>query len=123
MMRSLKFAAAILLGGIGVQAHATGIDKGPYLMSPTQTGITVCWVSSAPAIGTVKLVGQTEPVKDAAETTNHRVALTGLKPYTRYVFAVTCGGVTKPGSFMTAAPPNQPFKFVAYGDNRTNPDV
>ena len=54
-MRICRLAAAIVLGCIGANAHATGIDKGPYLMNPTQTGITVCWVSDAPAIGGARL--------------------------------------------------------------------
>jgi hypothetical protein len=122
-MGSLKLAIAILLAGICAHAHATGIDKGPYLMNPTQTGITVCWVSDIPAVGTVTVAGSGEPATDAKETCYHRVNLTGLKPYKRYVFTVACAGVTKSGGFITAAPVNQPFKFVAYGDNRTNADV
>jgi 3',5'-cyclic AMP phosphodiesterase CpdA len=49
------------------------------------------------------------------------VTLTGLQPYTRYRYKVTCDGETKEGSFTTAAPKDQPFKFIAYGDTRTDP--
>jgi hypothetical protein len=120
--RKSLFLAAVL-AGLAVNAKASGIDKGPYLMSPTQTGITVCWVSDAPATGTVTVNGSGETAKDSAETRYHRVKLTGLKPYTHYNFSVACGGETKTGGFITAAPANQSFKFVAYGDNRTQPKV
>ncbi len=122
-MRYLKFAAAVLIACLCAAAHATGIDKGPYLMNPLQTGITVCWVSDQPALGAVSVSGQPAPAVETVEAVNHRVKITDLKPYTRYVFTVTCAGVTKSGSFITAAAPSQPFKFVAYGDNRTNPVV
>jgi len=41
--------AALL--GPGGSAVASGIDKGPYLMHPTPTGITVCWVSDTAVKG------------------------------------------------------------------------
>jgi hypothetical protein len=117
-----RLAAALLMLGTGGCARATGIDQGPYLMMPTQTGITVCWVSDAPSIGEV-LVPGAEAVHDAMATRFHRVKLVGLKAYTHYTFAVTCEGAKKSGGFITAAPVSQPFKFVAYGDNRTQPKV
>jgi hypothetical protein len=116
-------AASLFLVGACVSARATGIDKGPYLMNPTQTGITVCWVSDGPAKGSVTVFGAAAPAKDASETRYHRVKLTGLRPYTRYAFTVTCAGTAKSGGFVTAAPTGQPFKFVAYGDNRTNANI
>jgi len=122
-MRSSLLAAGALLTSLCAQASATGIDKGPYLMNPTQSGITVCWVSDAPSIGVVTLTGVREPARDVNPTQYHRVKLTGLRPYTRYIYAVSCGGTTKAGEFTTAAPPNQPFKFVAYGDNRTQANM
>lgn len=117
--------AAVLLAcllTVGGKARATGIDQGPYLMLPTLTGITVCWVSDAPAVGEVTVPGAAV-VHDASATRFHRVKLAGLKAYTRYPFTVSCAGTTKTGSFITAAPVNQEFHFVAYGDNRTQPQV
>ena len=123
MRQWMRWAGAALLASVCANAQASGIDKGPYLMSPTQTGITVCWVSDTPSIGTVTVTGAKETAKDAAETRYHRVKLTGLKPYTHYAFSVSCMGVTKTGGFQTAAPAGQAFRFVAYGDNRTQPQV
>ena len=123
MRYGLNLAGAALLAVLGAAAQASGVAKGPYLMSPTQTGITVCWVSDAPTMGTVTVAGVAETGKDAATTQYHRVTLKGLKPYTHYTFSVSCDGQTKTGGFTTAALAGQPFKFVAYGDNRTQPEI
>jgi hypothetical protein len=104
-------------------ANAAGIAKGPYLMNPTQNGITVCWVSDTSAVGTVMVTGVGTTAQDVTETEYHRVKVSGLKPHTHYSFTVACAGDTKEGGFTTAARPNQSFKFVAYGDNRTQPDM
>ncbi len=117
--KNAALAALLALSGNG--AGATGVEEGPYLMNPTQTGITVCWVSTGEETGAVTLKnGKT--VKETKPTRTHRVTLSGLKSYTRYPFSVTCAGETKSGQFITAPPKNKPFHFVAYGDNRTQPD-
>lgn len=104
-----------------------GVSKGPYLMFPTVDGITVCWVSEKQTTGTVEYAPEKTPgpqleAKDTMPTHNHRVKLSGLLPYTRYSYSVKCDGDTQAGTFITAAPKTQPFKFVAYGDNRTQAD-
>ena len=124
--------AATVLAPLGLSmaqnARAEGVAKGPYAMMPSTTAITVCWVSDEEASGTVQYgIGSisgrgAKTAKESKSTRYHRVILTGLRPYTRYTYAVTCQGQTKPGTFITAAPPNQPFKFVAYGDTRTQPN-
>jgi len=123
MRNVLGLAAGSIFLALAVPVLAAGIDKGPYLMNPSQTGITVCWVSSMPATGSVTVAGSGETASDAMPTRYHRVKLAGLKPYTHYSYSVTCAGETKSGGFTTAAPASQPFKFVAYGDNRTQPKV
>lgn len=112
-------------------ARANGVAKGPYPMKATQNSIVVCWVSDRNAPGTVEYAaapdGRTDAytgrVEDKTPVRYHRVKLTGLKPYTRYAYRVTCDARMAQGSFITAAPKDQPFKFVAYGDTRTQPKV
>jgi predicted phosphodiesterase len=107
-------------------ALASGIAKGPYLMRPTQTSITVCWISDEKTTGTVRYATASDAYKTAGEkaaTRFHRVRIAGLMSYTRYRYIVECGGQRDEGTFLTAAPPEQPFKFAAYGDNRTQPNV
>lgn len=122
MRKGRSWAAMLLLMATGGGARAAGIDQGPYLMFPTQTGITVCWVSDSPVVGEVNVPGA-ESIHDTEATRFHRVKLVGLKAYTHYTFTVRCAGATRTGGFMTAAPAGQAFKFVAYGDNRTQPQV
>src|SRR5579871_1555903 len=78
-------------------AGALGIAKGPYLMSPTLSGITVCWVSGANAKGTVEYAAEGGPAssgvaREEAVALYHRVALHGLRAYTRYRYRVECEG-------------------------------
>lgn len=120
-LHAIPGMAALLV--MTATAHAAGVDKGPYLMNPTTTGITVCWVSDEPLAGSVVVKGVRGAKTEEIRGNYHRVNLDGLKPYTRYNYEVSCGTDKKGGSFITAAPPGQPFKFVAYGDNRTQANV
>lgn len=108
-----------------------GIAVGPYLMQPATNGMTVCWVSDTETTGGAVALSPAagggaagrRVTESGAATRYHRVTLTGLTPYTRYTYRVTSGGETSaPATFVTAAPPSQPFTFVAYGDNRTQAD-
>lgn len=106
----------------------SGITKGPYLQNATTTGITVCWVSENETTGKVTCqksegapAGESSTAADTTPARYHRVQVVGLSPYTRYDYTVTCDGQQAEGTFLTAALPSQPFKFVAYGDNRTQP--
>jgi acid phosphatase type 7 len=121
MRRLPEIVTALLLVFVGRSAMADGIAKGPYLMHPTTAGVTVCWVSDEPETGEVRIEGQSEPLVEVVSNRIHRVKVEGLKPYTLYDYEVRCAGDKKKGSFRTAAPPGQPFAFVAYGDNRTQP--
>lgn len=117
----------LVLGMFVLPALADSIAQGPYLQNATQNGITVCWVSDTETEGSVACVpektkdAKPSVTKETAKTRYHRVKLTGLKPYTRYTYTVSCEGAEKKGSFITAAGPKQPFHFAAYGDNRTQP--
>lgn len=123
------FAGTVLAG----EARADSpIAIGPYLAQPTPTGMTVCWVSDADTTGatiTVASAGAAAGrvdrtvIEHSPATRYHRVALTGLRPYTRYTYRVSTAGTTSgPVTFITAARPGQEkFRFVAYGDNRSQP--
>lgn len=139
MDRRMVSAPRLLLAGLTAVlpladapcAHgAAGISKGPYLQRPTTTGIIVRWVTDTKSAGKVAFAaGESGPVasestvSESAPAQYHRVQLSGLKPHTRYHYRVTCSGETREGTFITAATPRQPFKFIAYGDTRTNADA
>ena len=104
------------------------IVRGPYLQSVTTNTIIVAWETDLPSHGAVAY-GETEEygasVADATTGTRHAVTLTGLAPYTTYHYRVESGGVplSEDGyetTFRTAAAPDQDsFTFVAFGDTRT----
>ena len=111
---------------------ANGIVKGPYLMKPTPHGITVCWVSSTECKGEVvfredrpsESESAVRTARDSKATLYHWIGVSGLKPYTSYVYHVACGEEWSPiAVFKTAAEPGTPFRFIAYGDNRSQPLV
>jgi hypothetical protein len=82
------------------------LDKGPYLQNVTTDGATICWVT----------VTETGEGKQYAY---HQAPISGLKPATEYTYYAGERGELK-GSFRTAPIGRQPFRFVAYGDSRTN---
>lgn len=123
-MKKLPILIALLL--LFPAASFAGIIKGPYLQNPTASAVTVCWVTDRETTGTVTWTpesgGPSRTLATSKRTRYHRARLTGLKPYARYRYQVACDGQTEAGTFRTAAPPRQPFKFIAYGDTRTQSD-
>ena len=52
----------------------------------------------------------------------HRARFEGLKPGTRYLYKVECGGQTYTNSFRTAPPRDTPIRFICYSDCETEPE-
>lgn len=96
----------------------------PYLQSAETTGITIKWETVFPAYGYVEY-GKTKNMnKKTIEEANpkliHQIILLGLEPDQEYFYRVVCGNVSSPVStFRTKPVKNKPFKFIVYGDNRT----
>ena len=133
-LKKLSFALRLAAG------RGFHIVKGPYLQSVTAEGATVVWETDVPSSSRV-IYGETPlmgfEAGDGSPKTLHEVRLTGLKPNTTYFYYVISelppegdfpsdmpryvwSGIN---SFKTAPPPGKPFKFVVYGDSRSNPDV
>jgi hypothetical protein len=94
------------------------IVGGPYAVQVSARGATVVWVVESAQVS-VQAAGQ--PVRTAPAFRVEKTTLTGLTPNTKYDYEVA--GKSLKGSFKTAPPPDQPFNFVLYGDNRTRHDV
>jgi predicted phosphodiesterase len=109
-------------------ARAGSFQAGPYLQDLRRDGITVCWTSGTLTRGTVDYwplapaKARRQRAVEPGPATYHRVALSGLQPRTRYAYSVPLESGRASGSFVTAAAPGQPFRFVALGDTRTNLD-
>ena len=109
-----KYVAFVLIGamlGLGVQtiaAQESTVVMGPYLQNLTSNGVVIRWV--------------TVDDDDPSEFIYHRAPITGGQPDTEYEYAVGENGLFK-GVYRTAPLDPVPFRFVAYGDTRTQPDV
>ncbi len=100
------------------------IIKGPYLQQVTSDSIVIMWETDV-AVGSWVDYGLAGPgeffVEDFTPVTIHEVQLTELASDTGYYYTVTSGGTTSPTStFATAPAAERSFRFVAYGDTRTN---
>jgi len=81
---------------------------GPYLQNLTDDGVVVRWVTADPAT--------------PSEFVYHRAPITGGKPDTEYDYRVGPDHEFT-GTFRTAPERAVPFRFVVYGDTRTQADV
>ncbi|MFT3775736.1 MAG: metallophosphoesterase [Minicystis sp.] len=103
--------------------------KGPYLQGLGATGVTVKVELSANAAARVEIrrAGESAsiaPIASAAsdgERTFHAIRVNGLQPATAYEYEVTAGpAVRERGRFTTAPADVRPFRFLVYGDNRSD---
>jgi len=122
----LVMGATILFGSARAFADA-GEFRGPYLNDVTSDAVTVLWESPTATTGVVRygVTSVTEyTVADNTPATHHEVRLTGLSalaaPGTRFLYELEVDGVTYPGSVRTAVVGDEPFGFIAYGDNRSS---
>jgi hypothetical protein len=124
---SVLVAASLLAPAAALAAE---LERHPYLQSATPTSIIVVWTTLADSTGAVE-VG---PAPDQLDTmvasgdvgTQHEVALTGLRPDTRYYYRVLGDGAPLAGDdeahgFRTPPPVGTRTKLRAWivGDSGT----
>lgn len=109
---------------------AAGISKGPWVHRVTPTSAVVRFELDAPAPATVQVNVEAAIARDGGAPAFaspeakrlHSVTLTGLEPATKYTYAVATAGAQKLATVTT--PPKEgdgaPFRFLIYGDNRTD---
>lgn len=106
-----------------------GVSRGPYLQMRTADSAMVRWRTDAAVdsrvVYGVAMTNLTNTVAAAARTTEHALTLTGLRPETRYYYAVcTSNAVLASGTnffFVTApsAGAARPVRVWALGDSGT----
>jgi predicted phosphodiesterase len=117
---------ALVLAWAGTSAHAVTIVKGPYLQHVTETSIVVMWETDVATTGTVECgpgagAYRVAPTDDRTAPI-HEVRISDLTPNSLYHYRVSSGDAVGPdATFRTAPPPGVPFRFAAYGDNRSDP--
>ncbi|MFN8611935.1 MAG: metallophosphoesterase [Vulcanimicrobiota bacterium] len=118
----------------------------PYLQNPSQTAMSVLWVSRGPSSARVtcwhgdtlvarRLVGGHQPATalvyspwEASEFGNNQpgyqreVRFNGLRAGELYRYEVEQDGQIYPGQFRTAPERDRPIRFVAYSDSETEPE-
>jgi len=103
------------------------ITKGPWVQNVTTNAITVMWQTNNASdsrvdYGPTSSYGQY--VYSATAVTLHEVRVTGLSLDALYHYQVTSVAGTSISSadntFQTAVATSTPFRFVAYGDTRTD---
>ncbi|HRI69466.1 MAG TPA: metallophosphoesterase [Polyangium sp.] len=120
---SLFVAASALIVETN-EAHAASFTKGPYLQALGQKAVTIKLEVSTPEIVTIDMTGpanfHTTKTAESAKKF-HSLRFDGLSAGTTYNYKVTMGATEAPSaSFTTAPAENKPFKFVVYGDNRSD---
>ena len=111
------------IGGAGLAGGVT-IVRGPYLQLGTSDAMTVRWRTSAPTASLVRYGTSADALDREAlgrtGTREHEVRLTGLRPDTRYFYAVGPAEHASPaGSFRTSPPigAKRPVRIWVIGDS------
>lgn len=128
---AVTLATLLLVVGVGragqvwleSQQHGARV---PYLQNVTPDAISVRWQSDAPVLGEIRYGETPEALSQVAHehepVTVHQLRLIGLKPSTRYYYAVVEGGQVRYGgpgyAFVTAPPAGtvEPLRFWVQGD-------
>jgi MYXO-CTERM domain-containing protein len=124
-----RFAASAV--GLGIFAAsgvalAAPIAKGPYLQSLDRAGVTVKveLEAAGPAVLDVYAAGTERRVAGANSLESkdfHALRATGLEPGTTYDYRVVSGDAKSDlGHFTTAPAGDVPFRFLVYGDSRSD---
>ncbi len=124
--------------------NAFKIIAGPYLQAPTDTSVTIMWITNADSTATVeygtaetldKKAASTTDGQIDANTTIHRVKVTGLKPGSKYSYRITSTEIEKyepykvtygqavkssTYSFQTLAPNKTDCSFIVLNDIHSN---
>jgi predicted phosphodiesterase len=131
-LKRMRFIVLLLILLLLTHSALAGILAGPYLQNPTQTSITVRWISDD---GGSSLVFYGPNLKYSAKGSDgrwfdklrcylHEVTITLLKPNSRYPYKVQSGGTRSAAfTFKTAPESNTPISFLAISDAQMKPDL
>ncbi len=119
-----------MLPGAAPALAAARVIKGPYVTELTDTGAEIRFEVDPPGAAAVTLrpqdadAGAPRAIDAPGASALHVVRVSGLRPSTRYTYAVASGGrPAGEGTFVTAPRPGDPapITFLAYGDDRSDP--
>jgi hypothetical protein len=115
-------------GAAHAAAPPTKLVKGPYVSAFTDTSADVRFELDAPGAATVEVttaVAGSTPARfaDPTVTATHLVHVTGLQASKSYAYSVQLGTQVAGRGSVTAAPDpagGAPFRFIVYGDSRSD---
>jgi hypothetical protein len=106
---------------------AIRIIRGPYLMRPGKSEITIAWDTDLDAPGEIRY-GETaeygKSERSALPVRHHALRLRGLAPAKSYHYSVLAGATDSgDATFHTLPQADQPLRFAIYGDTRNGHDI
>src|SRR5260370_22681997 len=113
-------AIAALAATAQLIAGSEEIVGGPFVVGVTDKTARITWLVQGDEVA-LQPVRSTDPTSPSFQVES--TSLTSLQPNTRYEYNITSGAEAGKGSFKTAPVGAVPFRFVAYGDNRTRHDM
>ena len=112
--------------GTGQDLPGLEIQRGPYLQGLTESSVKITWLTSSPAVGRIRCVGEDGHIVEVAGPlgASQELVLEGLRPATAYSYLVFGGeqelGQQEAQHFRTASPPGQGrLRAVVAGDTGT----
>lgn len=100
-------------------SDASLLQRRPYLMSLTATGLVIGWTTGADVPGEVRIGEQVYPATRHVLPNGawqHEAPIGGLQPGTAYSYTVTVSGRPAYSASFRTAPTSGPVTFVAFGD-------
>lgn len=122
-------AAALCAAHVGSSALPAGasplqpIVKGPFAQQVTSQSAIVRVELDPPGPLTLEFdAAELKPIVVTDARPFHSIEVSGLRPKTRYIVTARSGGATRVQSIVTAPPEGSadPFRFLIYGDNRSD---
>jgi hypothetical protein len=106
---------------------AVQLTRGPYLIRPGASEMTISWETDSEVPGEVRFgkdANYGETVKSSLPVKHHTLRLRGLKPARLYHYRVLSGGVDSgDATFHTLPGADKQLRVAVYGDTRNGHDV
>jgi hypothetical protein len=101
------------------------LTRGPVLVGVNSTSAYVSWQTDLEQENATVRFGfsagnYSQTAIDTGDSVNHHVQLTGLNAATTYHYAIDSDASQTDSSFTTAPAAGAKFKFILYGDDRTD---
>jgi hypothetical protein len=119
-----RLATSLLFVFLLAASAQAAFVKQPYLQNLAAGSVVVRFETATPLTGKVQFgltASYGSEATDAAPGVDHEIALPSLSPDTVYHYRAIAGADTSPDrTFRSMASVSRPFRFMAYGDNRSD---